>query len=128
MEFSATQIAAFLSGTIEGNPDVKVYNVAKIEEGTPGMLSFLANPKYSQYLYTTQSSIVLINNDFELQDKVSATLIRVPDAYDAFAQLLGLYQQFIAMLMYLYSQRMLHLLMAKHWLRAALWLRNRPLR
>ncbi len=95
MEFSATQIAAFLSGTIEGNPDVKVYNVAKIEEGTPGMLSFLANPKYSQYLYTTQSSIVLINNDFELQDKVSATLIRVPDAYDAFAQLLGLYQQFM---------------------------------
>lgn len=95
MEFSATQIAAFLSGTIEGNPDVKVYNVAKIEEGTPGMLSFLANPKYSQYLYTTQSSIVLINNDFELQDKVSATLIRVPDAYDAFAQLLSLYQQFM---------------------------------
>lgn len=95
MEFSATQIATFLSGTIEGNPDVKVYNVAKIEEGAPGMLSFLANPKYSQYLYTTQSSIVLINNDFELQDKVSATLIRVPDAYAAFAQLLGLYQQFM---------------------------------
>jgi UDP-3-O-[3-hydroxymyristoyl] glucosamine N-acyltransferase len=69
--------------------------VAKIEEGAPGMLSFLANPKYSQYLYTTQSSIVLINNDFELQDKVSATLIRVPDAYAAFAQLLGLYQQFM---------------------------------
>lgn len=95
MEFTATQIATFLSGTIEGNPDVKVYNVAKIEEGAPGMLSFLANPKYSQYLYTTQSSIVLINNDFELQDKVSATLIRVPNAYDAFAQLLGLYQQFM---------------------------------
>ena len=95
MEFTATQIATFLSGTIEGNPDVKVYNVAKIEEGAPGMLSFLANPKYSQYLYTTQSSIVLINNDFELQDTVSATLIRVPNAYDAFAQLLGLYQQFM---------------------------------
>ena len=95
MEFSAIQIATFLSGTIEGNPDVKVYNVAKIEEGTPGMLSFLANPKYSQYLYTTQSSIVLINNDFELQGDVSATLIRVPDAYAAFAQLLGLYQQFM---------------------------------
>lgn len=95
MEFSAIQIATFLSGTVEGNPEVKVYNVAKIEEGAPGMLSFLANPKYSQYLYTTKSSIVLINNDFELQDKVSATLIRVPDAYAAFAQLLGLYQQFI---------------------------------
>ena len=95
MEFSAIQIATFLSGTVEGDPEVKVYNVAKIEEGTPGMLSFLANPKYSQYLYTTKSSIVLINNDFELQDKVSATLIRVPDAYAAFAQLLGLYQQFM---------------------------------
>lgn len=95
MEFSALQIATFLSGTVEGDPEVKVYNVAKIEEGSPGMLSFLANPKYSQYLYTTKSSIVLINNDFELQDKVSATLIRVPDAYAAFAQLLGLYQQFM---------------------------------
>lgn len=95
MEFTAIQIATFLGGIVEGNPEVKVYNVAKIEEGAPGMLSFLANPKYEQYLYTTQSSIVLINNDLQLQDKVSATLIRVPDAYDAFAQLLGLYQQFI---------------------------------
>lgn len=95
MEFSAIQIATFLSGTVEGDPEVKVYNVAKIEEGTPGMLSFLANPKYAQYLYTTKSSVVLINNDFELQGEVSATLIRVPDAYAAFAQLLGLYQQFI---------------------------------
>ena len=95
MEFSALQIATFLSGTVEGDPEIKVYNVAKIEEGAPGMLSFLANPKYSQYLYTTKSSIVLINNDFELQDTVSATLIRVPDAYAAFAQLLGLYQQFM---------------------------------
>lgn len=95
MEFTAVQIASFLSGTVEGDPEVKVYNVAKIEEGAPGMLSFLANPKYAQFLYTTQSSIVLINNDFELQDKVSATLIRVPDAYAAFAQLLGLYQQFM---------------------------------
>lgn len=95
MEFSALQIATFLSGTVEGDPEVKVFNVAKIEEGAPGMLSFLANPKYSQYLYTTKSSIVLINNDFELQDKVEATLIRVSDAYAAFAQLLGLYQQFM---------------------------------
>ena len=59
------------------------------------MLSFLANPKYEQYLYTTNSSIVLVNNDLQLQDKVAATLIRVPDAYAAFAQLLGLYQQFM---------------------------------
>lgn len=95
MEFSALQIATFLSGRVEGDPEVKVYNVAKIEEGAPGMLSFLANPKYSQYLYTTKSSVVLINDDFELQGEVSATLIRVPDAYAAFAQLLGLYQQFM---------------------------------
>lgn len=95
MEFTAIQIATFLGGTIEGDSEVKVYNVAKIEEGAPGMLSFLANPKYSQYLYTTKSSIVLVNNDFVPQDKVSATLIRVPDAYAAFAQLLGLYQQFM---------------------------------
>ena len=95
MEFTAIQIATFLGGIVEGDPEVKVYNVAKIEEGVPGMLSFLANPKYEQYLYTTQSSIVLINNDLQLQDKVSATLIRVPDAYAAFAQLLGLYQQFM---------------------------------
>lgn len=95
MEFTAIQIATFLGGIVEGDPEVKVYNVAKIEEGAPGMLSFLANPKYKQYLYTTQSSIVLINNDLQLQDKVSATLIRVPDAYAAFAQLLGLYQQFM---------------------------------
>ena len=54
MEFSALQIATFLSGTVEGDPEIKVYNVAKIEEGAPGMLSFLANPKYSQYLYTTK--------------------------------------------------------------------------
>ncbi len=95
MEFTAIQIATFLGGVVEGDPETKVYNVAKIEEGAPGMLSFLANPKYEQYLYTTQSSIVLINNDLQLQDKVSATLIRVPDAYAAFAQLLGLYQQFM---------------------------------
>lgn len=95
MEFTAIQIATFLGGVVEGNTEEKVYNVAKIEEGTPGMLSFLANPKYEQYLYTTRSSIVLINNDLKLQDKVSATLIRVPDAYAAFAQLLGLYQQFM---------------------------------
>lgn len=75
MEFTAAQIAAFLSGTVEGNPEAKVCNVAKIEEGAPGMLSFLANPKYNHYLYETKSSIVLINNDFQLQGEVSATLV-----------------------------------------------------
>lgn len=94
MEFTAAQIAAFLGGTVEGNPEAKVCNVAKIEEGAPGMLSFLANPKYNHYLYETRSSIVLINNDFQLQGEVSATLVRVPDAYAAFAKLLELYAQF----------------------------------
>ncbi len=90
MEFTAKSIAEFLQGTIEGNPDVKVSTVAKIEEGTPGALSFLSNPKYSKYLYTTQSSVVLINNDFTLEGSTSTTLIRVPNAYEAFAKLLNL--------------------------------------
>ncbi|HOP04163.1 MAG TPA: UDP-3-O-(3-hydroxymyristoyl)glucosamine N-acyltransferase [Tenuifilaceae bacterium] len=90
MEFTAKTIADFLQGTIEGNPDIKVNDIAKIEEGRPGALSFLSNPKYSKYLYTTQSSIVLINNDFEVEKSVQATLIRVPNAYESFAKLLSL--------------------------------------
>ncbi len=93
MNFTATVIAEFLKGTIEGNPEVEVNNISKIEEGKPGTLSFLANPKYNHYLYETESSIVLINNDFKLEKGVSATLIRVPNAYEAFASLLELYQQ-----------------------------------
>lgn len=94
MKFTAQQIADFLSGTVEGNPDVSVNNVARIEEGEAGMLSFLANPKYTSYIYTTGSSIVIVNDDFKPEQPVSATLIRVPDAYSAFARLLELYQQF----------------------------------
>ncbi len=90
MEFTAKTIADFLQGTIEGNPDIKVNDIAKIEEGKPGALSFLSNPKYSKYLYTTESSIVLINNNFEIEKPVSATLIRVPNAYESFAKLLSL--------------------------------------
>ena len=90
MEFTAKTIADFLQGTIEGNPDIKVNDIAKIEEGKPGALSFLSNPKYSKYLYTTESSIVLINNNFEIDKPVSATLIRVPNAYESFAKLLSL--------------------------------------
>jgi UDP-3-O-[3-hydroxymyristoyl] glucosamine N-acyltransferase len=94
MEFSAKQIAELLSGTIEGKPDVMVSNVARIEEGRPGTLSFLANPKYTPYIYTTESSIVLVNQDFEATQEIKATLIRVADAYAAIAKLLELYQQF----------------------------------
>jgi UDP-3-O-[3-hydroxymyristoyl] glucosamine N-acyltransferase len=93
MDFTATQIADFLKGDIEGNPEVKVNNVTKIEEGKPGTISFLANLKYSKYIYTTKSSIVLVNKDFKAEDTIAATLIRVEDAYQSFASLLDLYVQ-----------------------------------
>ena len=93
MKFLASQIAALLSGTVEGNPNAEIWNVAKIEEGAPGMLSFLANPKYTPYIYTTQSSVVIVNNDFEAKEPIAATLIRVPDAYASFAKLLAFYDQ-----------------------------------
>ena len=93
MKFTASQIAALLGGTVEGDPNVEVWNVAKIEEGAPGMLSFLANPKYTPYLYTTTSSVVIVNNDFEAKAPVAATLIRVEDAYASFAKLLAYYDK-----------------------------------
>ncbi|HAN17844.1 MAG: UDP-3-O-(3-hydroxymyristoyl)glucosamine N-acyltransferase [Bacteroidetes bacterium GWC2_33_15] len=93
MEFTAQMIASFLHGEIEGDPDVKVNNVAKIEEAQPGTLAFLSNPKYNNYLYTTQASIVLINKDFVIEKEVKPTLIKVPNAYEAFASLLQLAQQ-----------------------------------
>jgi len=93
MEFTAATIAGFLKGEIEGNPDVKVNTIAKIEEGKEGALSFLANPKYEHYIYSTGSSIVLVNRDFEPAEQISATLIRVENAYEAFASLLRLVDQ-----------------------------------
>ncbi len=93
MEFTAKVIADFLHGKIEGNPDEIVNTVAKIEEAKKGSLAFLSNPKYTNYIYDTEASIVLINNGLELTRDVSATLIRVPDAYQAFASLLQLYEQ-----------------------------------
>jgi len=93
MEFTAQAIAQFLGGSVEGNPEVKVNTVAKIEEGKPGALSFLANPKYAQYIYETQSSIVLVNSDFVVESPIKATLVRVSNAYEAFAMLLQLYAQ-----------------------------------
>lgn len=93
MEFSAQQIADFLSGTIIGNPEVKVCNFSKIEEGKPGTLTFLANPKYEHYIYQTEATIVLVNNDFIPAQPVPATLIKVPNAYASLAMLLNLVEQ-----------------------------------
>lgn len=93
MEFSAEQIADLLEGKVEGKSDVKVNNISKIEEGKEGTLAFLANTKYTPYIYTTKASIVLVNNDFKAEKEISATLIRVKDAYQAFASLLEVYQQ-----------------------------------
>ena len=92
MEFTAKQIADFIQGKIEGNENATVNTFAKIEEGKPGALSFLSNPKYTHYLYDTQSSIVLVNDDVVLEKPVSATLIRVANAYECIAKLLQLYQ------------------------------------
>ena len=93
MEFSAKNIATFLNGTIEGNPDIIVTSIAKIEDGKPGDLSFLSNMLYEKHFYTSNSSIILINNDFKPSQKINATLIRVENAYQAFADLLELYQK-----------------------------------
>ena len=91
MEFTAQIIADYLKGDIDGNPDEMVNNISRIEEGQKGTLAFLANPKYEKYLYTTEASIILINRDLKLEKAVDSTLIRVDDAYKAFAALLNLY-------------------------------------
>ena len=93
MEFTAQQIAELLKGTIEGDPNVIVDNFSKIEEGYPGTLTFLANPKYEHYIYNTQASIVLVNNDFIPEKPVQMTLVRVPNAYTALAMLLNMVEQ-----------------------------------
>jgi UDP-3-O-[3-hydroxymyristoyl] glucosamine N-acyltransferase len=93
MEFTAKQIASFLSGEIVGNPDVAVSTLSKIEEGGPGSLTFLANPKYTAFLYTTKASVVLVNRDFVAEQPVEATLIRVDDAYQSLAVLLTMVSQ-----------------------------------
>jgi UDP-3-O-[3-hydroxymyristoyl] glucosamine N-acyltransferase len=93
MEFTAKTIAGFLGGDIIGDPELKVSTIAKIEEGQPGALSFLANPKYEHYLYTTKSSVVLVNRSFKPASAVQATLIQVDNAYEAFASLLRMVDQ-----------------------------------
>ena len=92
MEFIAKQIAEFIQGRVEGDENATINTFAKIEEGKPGAISFLSNPKYTHYLYDTESSIVLVNEDVELEKPVKATLIRVANAYECVAKLLQLYQ------------------------------------
>lgn len=93
MQFTAAQIAVLLNGKIEGASEATVSSFGKIEEAKQGQLTFLANPKYEEFLYTTDASVAIVNEGYELRQAVTPTLIRVPDAYTAFAQLLSKYQE-----------------------------------
>lgn len=93
MKFTAEQIAGILEGEIVGNPSAEVYKLSKIEEGTDGSLTFLSNPKYQQYIYSTQATIAIVNKSFEPEQPISTTLIKVEDAYKAFSKLLEYYNQ-----------------------------------
>jgi UDP-3-O-[3-hydroxymyristoyl] glucosamine N-acyltransferase len=96
MQFSAAQIAMIINASIEGDSGVVVDSFGKIEEAKKGQLAFLANPKYEDFLYTTEASIIIVNEALKLRQPVNATLLRVPDAYSSFAQLLGAYQELVA--------------------------------
>jgi len=96
MQFTALQIATLIKGKIYGDPDSKVTHVAKIEEATEGSLSFVANPKYEEFLYSTKASIIIINDSLELSKEVAPTLIRVKDAYSSFAFLLEKYNEIVS--------------------------------
>ena len=93
MEFTAEQIADILEGEIQGNPEAKVSKLSKIEEGVDGALTFLANPKYTPYIYTTKASVTIVNKDFVPEQEITTTLIRVNDAYQSFSKLLEYYNQ-----------------------------------
>ncbi|MCM5663200.1 UDP-3-O-(3-hydroxymyristoyl)glucosamine N-acyltransferase [Galbibacter mesophilus] len=93
MKFTATQIAGILEGEIVGNPEVEVSKLSKIEEGTEGSLTFLANPKYTSYIYSTKASITIVNRSFKVENDISTTLIKVEDAYKSFSKLLEYYNQ-----------------------------------
>lgn len=93
MKITAAQIAEVLEGVVEGDASVHVSTLSKIEEGKPGSISFLSNPKYNHYIYTTDASIVIVNNTFEAERPVKPTLIRVEDAYKAFSKILEFYNQ-----------------------------------
>lgn len=93
MKFTAAQIAGILEGEVVGNPNAEVFKLSKIEEGTEGSLTFLANPKYINYIYSTQASITIVNNTFEPEQEITTTLIKVEDAYKSFSKLLEYYNQ-----------------------------------
>ena len=93
MKFTAAQIAVILEGEVEGNSEIEVSKLSKIEEGGPESLSFLANPKYTQFIYTTKASIVIVNKIFKAEKEINSTLIRVDDAYKSFSKLLEYYNQ-----------------------------------
>jgi UDP-3-O-[3-hydroxymyristoyl] glucosamine N-acyltransferase len=93
MEFTAQQIADFLKGTVIGDPAAKVSNFSRIEEGTPGTITFLANAKYEQFIYTTKASIILVNEDFTPASEIKSTLIKVANAYASLAILLNMAEQ-----------------------------------
>ena len=93
MIFKASQIAEILKGEVIGNPDAEVFTLSKIEEGDSGSLTFLSNPKYNNYIYSTRASVVIVNKSFVPENEISATIIKVNDAYDAFSQILEFYNQ-----------------------------------
>jgi UDP-3-O-[3-hydroxymyristoyl] glucosamine N-acyltransferase len=108
MEFTAKLISDYLKGSIEGNPDVIVTDISRIEEGKKGTLAFLANPKYEKYLYETEASIVLVNRSLKINKPIEPTLIRVDDAYQAFAALLNLYSSTLPQKKGIDSQSYIH--------------------
>jgi len=93
MKFKASQIAHILEGKIEGNPDAEVYKLSKIEEGEDGSLTFLANPKYTQFIYTTKASVCIVGEDFKKAQDISTTLIKVKNPYESFSRLLEYYNE-----------------------------------
>jgi UDP-3-O-[3-hydroxymyristoyl] glucosamine N-acyltransferase len=93
MKFTAAQIAGILEGEVVGNPNAEVYKLSKIEEGTEGSLTFLANPKYTNFIYSTQATIAIVNASFEPEQQITTTLIKVEDAYQSFSKLLEYYNQ-----------------------------------
>ena len=93
MKFTAAQIAGILEGEVVGNPNAEVYKLSKIEEGTEGSLTFLANPKYINFIYSTKATVTIVNNTFEPEQEITTTLIKVEDAYKSFSKLLEYYNQ-----------------------------------
>ncbi|MGI9549655.1 MAG: UDP-3-O-(3-hydroxymyristoyl)glucosamine N-acyltransferase, partial [Aurantibacter sp.] len=93
MEFTAGQIAGILEGEVDGNPEIAVHKLAKIEDGEIGSLTFLANPKYTSFIYSTKASVTLVNKDFVPEQELTTTLIKVEDAYHSFSKLLEYYSE-----------------------------------